>query len=127
MAFILNKPGKQGKLALLHPEEKSGAAATKNDRVLCMGKNVRIVFVLLTLFLPALLVGLGERPVYRIQEVRIAETAREMVESGDWGVPRNNGELRLQKPPLPYWLTAISYRIAGSVPNRRAGRPLWPA
>lgn len=69
--------------------------------------------VILALLLPALLFGLGERPLYKIQEVRIAETSREMLASGDWMVPRYNGELRLQKPPLPYWLTAASYRIFG--------------
>lgn len=73
-------------------------------------KNLLVLFALL---LPALIVGLGERPVYKIQEVRIAETAREMLASGDWAVPRYNGELRLQKPPLPYWLTAISYKAGG--------------
>ena len=71
------------------------------------------LLVMLALLLPALLIGLGERPLYKIQEVRIAETAREMVVSGDWLVPRYNGELRLQKPPLPYWLTAASYRLFG--------------
>ena len=70
--------------------------------------------VLIALLVPVLLLGLGDRPVYKIQEVRIAETAREMVASGDWVVPRYNGELRLQKPPLPYWLTGVSY-LAGGV------------
>ena len=78
-----------------------------------MTASWKSLLVLLAMLLPALLVGLGERPVYKIQEVRIAETAREMLASGDWVVPRYNGELRLQKPPLPYWLTAASYRIAG--------------
>lgn len=78
-----------------------------------MIRSVKSVLVLLSVLLPALLLGLGERPVYKIQEVRIAETAREMLESGDWMVPRYNGELRLQKPPLPYWLTAVSYRVGG--------------
>lgn len=78
-----------------------------------MKPSLKTLLVLLVLLLPALLVGLGERPVYKIQEVRIAETAREMLESGDWVVPRYNGELRLQKPPLPYWLTAASYQAAG--------------
>lgn len=71
------------------------------------------LLVMVALLLSALLIGLGERPLYKIQEVRIAETAREMVASGDWLVPRYNGELRLQKPPLPYWLTAASYRLFG--------------
>ncbi len=78
-----------------------------------MKNNVKTLLVLLLLLLPALYYGLGARPVYKIQEVRIAETAREMIASGDWLVPRYNGELRLQKPPLPYWLTAISYRVLG--------------
>jgi 4-amino-4-deoxy-L-arabinose transferase-like glycosyltransferase len=75
--------------------------------------NLKILVMLLLLILPALYYGLGVRPIYKIQEVRIAETAREMVVSGDWLVPRYNGELRLQKPPLPYWLTAASYRLFG--------------
>ncbi len=75
-----------------------------------MKTPLKTMLVLLALLLPALLVGLGERPVYKIQEVRIAETAREMLERGDWVVPRYNGDLRLQKPPLPYWLTAASYQ-----------------
>ena len=78
-----------------------------------MKPSIKALLVLLALLLPACLLGLGERPVYKIQEVRIAETAREMLASGDWAVPRYNGELRLQKPPLPYWLTAASYRLAG--------------
>ena len=69
--------------------------------------------MLLLLILPALYYGLGTRQIYKIQEVRIAETAREMVTSGEWLVPHYNGELRLQKPPLPYWLTAASYKLAG--------------
>lgn len=78
-----------------------------------MKPTLKSLLVLSTLLLPVFLFGLGERPVSKIQEVRVAETAREMLASGDWLVPRYNGELRLQKPPLPYWLTAVSYRIAG--------------
>ena len=68
---------------------------------------------MLLLILPALYYGLGSRPLYKIQEVRIAETAREMVVGNDWLVPHYNGKLRLQKPPLPYWLSAGSFRLLG--------------
>ena len=78
-----------------------------------MKPSIKILLILLALLLPALLLGLADRPVYKIQEVRIAETAREMLASGDWVVPRYNGELRLQKPPLPYWITAASYQLLG--------------
>ena len=78
-----------------------------------MQRAFKTILVLLVVLFPALFFGLGERPVYKIQEVRIAETAREMIENGDWVIPRFNGELRLQKPPLPYWVTAVSYYVGG--------------
>ena len=43
-----------------------------------MKPSIKALLVLLALLLPACLLGLGERPVYKIQEVRIAETAREL-------------------------------------------------
>lgn len=61
----------------------------------------------------SLLSGLQVRPLYKVQEVRIAETAREMLLSGDYAIPRLNGELRLQKPPLPYWWSVASYQLFG--------------
>lgn len=78
-----------------------------------MNQSLKALVIILAMLLPALLVNLGERPIYKIQEVRVAETAREMLESRDWLVPRYNGDIRLQKPPLPYWLTAASFSIAG--------------
>ena len=43
------------------------------------------------------------------------ETARQMLGRPieDWLIPKLNGHMRLQKPPLPYWLSALSYRIGG--------------
>ncbi|MGH8583855.1 MAG: ArnT family glycosyltransferase [Gammaproteobacteria bacterium] len=40
-------------------------------------------------------------------EVLVARTAQEMYLRGDWIVPYFNGEPRLTKPPLSYWLTAL--------------------
>jgi 4-amino-4-deoxy-L-arabinose transferase-like glycosyltransferase len=49
----------------------------------------------------------------RTQEARVLEGAREMVDpsatASDWLIPRLNGQIRLQKPPLAYWATAASY------------------
>lgn len=59
------------------------------------------------------LFGSSARPVDKIQEARIVETSREMLVSQDWLVPHYNGELRLQKPPLTYWTTALSYQVFG--------------
>jgi 4-amino-4-deoxy-L-arabinose transferase-like glycosyltransferase len=47
-----------------------------------------------------------------IMESRNIITAREMVYEGHWMVPTMNGDLRLEKPPLPTWLTALTEYIA---------------
>lgn len=43
-----------------------------------------------------------------IMESRNIVTAREMVSDGCWLVPTMNGELRLEKPPLPTWFAAAA-------------------
>jgi 4-amino-4-deoxy-L-arabinose transferase-like glycosyltransferase len=48
-------------------------------------------------------------------EAYVGVVAREMIESGDWVVPVFNGEVRLQKTPLSYWLAATGAKIAGGV------------
>ena len=47
--------------------------------------------------------------------LRYAEVAKEMIQSGDWVVPRFNGEIFLHKPPLLSWLIALPSKNYGSV------------
>lgn len=47
-----------------------------------------------------------------IMESRNIIAAREMVYDGHWLVPTMNGDLRLEKPPLPTWLTAVAEMVA---------------
>lgn len=42
-----------------------------------------------------------------IMESRNIVTAREIVSDGTWLVPTMNGELRLEKPPLPTWVAGV--------------------
>jgi 4-amino-4-deoxy-L-arabinose transferase-like glycosyltransferase len=42
-----------------------------------------------------------------------AEAAREMVVTADYVTLHVNGVRYLEKPPLPYWLVAISYKVLG--------------
>lgn len=41
-----------------------------------------------------------------LMESRNLITAREMVSDGNWLIPTMNGDLRLEKPPLPTWIAA---------------------
>ena len=76
------------------------------------GSRHRGVALLVLLVLSALVLfsGLGGRCLQRERETRIALTAREMAEGGSWLIPEYRGELRLKKPPLPYWLVAMLYK-----------------
>jgi 4-amino-4-deoxy-L-arabinose transferase-like glycosyltransferase len=46
-------------------------------------------------------------------EGQYAGAAREMLASGNWWVPTNDGLPRLQKPPLLYWLLCVSLATFG--------------
>jgi 4-amino-4-deoxy-L-arabinose transferase-like glycosyltransferase len=68
-----------------------------------------LVLAVLTFF-----VGLGRGAITDADEAFYAESALEMVESGDWLTPYYNYEVRFQKPVLYYWLTAATYQVAGT-------------
>ena len=81
----------------------------------------------------AFLVALGRGPIATSHEARVAATALTMVDSGlpwsarpievttqtpassttysvnPWFIPVFEGRIRLQKPPLPYWVAAASF------------------
>ncbi len=57
--------------------------------------------------------GLGSYPLIDPDEPRYAQSAREMIERGDYLVPYLGGKPRINKPPLFYWLVAAGYRVAG--------------
>lgn len=75
--------------------------------------NKRLSFLVAVLFLVALFLFLGNWGVIETSEARYAEIAREMVETGDWLHPRLLNIHHYHKPPLTYWITALSYFIFG--------------
>lgn len=50
----------------------------------------------------------------RGEETRRARVALEMLESGDWIVPREQGRLFPDRPPLGNWLIALSMLVTGN-------------
>jgi 4-amino-4-deoxy-L-arabinose transferase-like glycosyltransferase len=78
-------------------------------------RRFRVVAGLALVGLVALVVlhGLGTWPLMEPDEGRNAEVAREMLESGRWGVPHFNGLPYLDKPVLLFWMIAIAFRAAG--------------
>jgi 4-amino-4-deoxy-L-arabinose transferase-like glycosyltransferase len=65
------------------------------------------------LFAAAWFATLDVRKLQHPDEGRYAEIAREMVATGDWVTPRLDGLKYFEKPPLQYWLTAVSFATFG--------------
>ena len=61
----------------------------------------------------AAFVSMRDAPLDNRAEERCWQVVRGMVGSGDWLLPRYDGEIRLQKPPLAYWLGATVSTVAG--------------
>ncbi len=74
-------------------------------------RNLHLFLLLLILFI-AFVVNNGAIEV-NIMEARNLTTAREMLQKGNWLEPTMNGELRLEKPPLPTWISAAMMYISG--------------
>lgn len=65
----------------------------------------------------AFFAALGRPALTDSDEGFYAESAREMVESGDWLTPYYNYQPRFEKPVLYYWMAAGAYLVAGPSPG----------
>src|SRR5437763_10533935 len=59
------------------------------------------------------IVGTWSLPLIDRDEPRFAEASREMIERGNYVVPYFDNQLRLDKPPLTYWVQVASYYMFG--------------
>ena len=75
-------------------------------------RQLAILCLIVVLGLAAAGRGMSDIPLDS-HEIYVAQTAENMRASGDWLVPRLNGEYRLTKPPLSYWLVAGASVLAG--------------
>lgn len=57
--------------------------------------------------------NIGGPGLFDVDEAVFAESAREMVETGDWITPHYNNVNRYDKPVLFYWLISSAYHIFG--------------
>ena len=69
--------------------------------------------VLLLAALGLYLIGNASVPLMDRDEPRYAQCSRQMLQSGDWVVPRLFDDIRAKKPPLIYWCQASVMRAIG--------------
>ena len=71
-------------------------------------RNILILYCLLLFLL-----FVGNVPLLDPDEPVYGETAKEMIAAGDWLSPRIYGDFWYDKPPLFYWLEALSFSVLG--------------
>ncbi len=76
---------------------------------LTIGHSLALVFAL---WLGLFLGGLGQ-PEISNNEIRRIEPAMHMIQTGDWLVPRLEGDIYFNKPPMLFWLEAMAFNLAG--------------
>ena len=84
----------------------------------------RTIWLLLVLLAAVWFANLETRKLVRPDEGRYAVVPLEMVRTGDWVTPRQNGLKYFEKPAFQYWATAVAYEVFG-VAHWTAR--LWPA
>ncbi len=57
--------------------------------------------------------GMGSYAILDMNEGLYAEVAREMLVNNHWIIPHLNGVSYLEKPPMLYWLMALSFKFFG--------------
>ena len=74
--------------------------------------RMRVAFVAVAIFV-LYVAFLGRHGVLQQTEARYAEVSREMKVSRDFLMPTLNGVPHVQKPPVTYWLAAVSMMVFG--------------
>jgi 4-amino-4-deoxy-L-arabinose transferase-like glycosyltransferase len=102
LLFLINKKQatKWGNLIIL-----------KNSISRMYNRNLQLFLLILIMFI-AFMVNNGALEA-NIMEARNLTTAREMLLKNNWFEPTMNGELRLEKPPLPSWIAAATMHFSG--------------
>ncbi|HEY5513227.1 MAG TPA: glycosyltransferase family 39 protein, partial [Geomonas sp.] len=77
------------------------------------GSPARDLGILSLIFGIAFFQFLGRMPLIETDEARYMEIPREMIERGDFITPTLNYVKYFEKPPLHYWVNALSIKMFG--------------
>ena len=70
-------------------------------------------YLLLLLVIGLFFINLGTNQVFAPNESFYADASLNMLKTGNYLIPIYNDHIRLAKPPLLYWLIALSFKIFG--------------
>jgi 4-amino-4-deoxy-L-arabinose transferase-like glycosyltransferase len=85
-----------------------------NSKIMKSLKKEGALIVVLILFSASLFImGLDRMPLTDPDEVFYAETAKEMLNRGEFLTPRIFGKPQFEKPPFYYWLVILGFKVFG--------------
>ncbi|MEJ2452389.1 MAG: phospholipid carrier-dependent glycosyltransferase, partial [Gammaproteobacteria bacterium] len=85
-----------------------------NAEVPASPRAIHAAMILIVLaYIMSYILPLGIRPLSTPDETRYGEIPHEMITTGDWAVPHLVGLRYFEKPPLGYWLNAVSLKLFG--------------
>lgn len=76
-------------------------------------RRFNLIWLLLPVILGLYLIGNDSVSLWDRDEPRYAQTSRQMLQSGDWVVPKLLDEPRLKKPIFIYWCQAAAMKVFG--------------
>ena len=76
-------------------------------------RESRLIIILILFSALLFLMALGAMPLTDPDEVFYAETAKEMLNRGEFLTPYIFGEPQFEKPPLYYWLVIFGFKVFG--------------
>jgi 4-amino-4-deoxy-L-arabinose transferase-like glycosyltransferase len=69
--------------------------------------------IFLAFFITVYFASLFTPPLMDDVDASHAQTAQHIIDSGNWITTQTNGIRYIEKPPLPFWLVTISYKLFG--------------
>ncbi|MGD0648605.1 MAG: glycosyltransferase family 39 protein, partial [Acidobacteriaceae bacterium] len=69
--------------------------------------------IFLALFLTVYFASLFTPPLMDDVDASHAQTAQHIIDSGNWITTQTNGIRYIEKPPLPFWLVTIAFKLFG--------------
>jgi len=88
-------------------------ATPRSPQVWTAWQKTGALLALVTLYFFVAFYHLADLPLLDPDEPRYATAGRSMAEGGSWLIPEFNGAPRINKPPLFYWLIAVSDLVCG--------------
>lgn len=85
-----------------------------NSEKIVKSKSLAVEIIFLVFLAAATYIGTCAKPaLFDEADATNAEVGYQMVRTGDWITPVSNYVPRLNKPPMTYWVIAISYEFLG--------------